>query len=163
MENKIKSIQGWHESNCRTWDEYCKVGDICSEDVYWYFLNILLPTYDDGILFQAGGASSSKYDCKSDRYRNTYMTFKRISKNTWMYCGNLCKGERPHFACQFINGDRINQTWNSAKLFVKWWNDNYEDGDENYYEALLIDETDNVIAILDWDDSWVRGEDPQIE
>lgn len=95
MENNIKSIQGWHESNCRTWGEYCKVGDVCSQDVYYYFRDTLPPAYD-GILFHDGEEYSFKYDSKTGKYKNTYMTFKRVSENTWMYCGNnWCRGEYP--------------------------------------------------------------------
>ena len=40
---KLKTIEDWQNSGCRTWDEYCKFGDLVDQEVADYFLNILPP------------------------------------------------------------------------------------------------------------------------
>ena len=40
---EIKSIKGWEASKHNSWGAYCNPGDLVSEDVFEYFLNILPP------------------------------------------------------------------------------------------------------------------------
>lgn len=40
---ELKTIDGWCKSDCGSWDEYCKPGEVVDEGVADYFLNILPP------------------------------------------------------------------------------------------------------------------------
>lgn len=99
---EIKSIKGWqqfadeHKGENMDWDSYCKPGDLVSEDVYDYFLNILLPRTMSGGMLQVGEPHSHMMNPKTGEYQATYATFETIGKDDgamfYRYCGNCFAG-----------------------------------------------------------------------
>lgn len=51
---ELKTIEGWHKSECNSWDEYCKPGDMVDQGVADYFLDILPPRTMARDYFQVG-------------------------------------------------------------------------------------------------------------
>ena len=39
VREELKTIEGWHKSECNSWDEYCKPGDMVDQGVADYFLD----------------------------------------------------------------------------------------------------------------------------
>ena len=85
---KLKTIDGWQNSGCRTWDEYCKLGDLVDQEVADYFLNILPPQTMKRGYFQVGEPHNYARNPKTGKPSDTYATFVRYGKDIWQYRGN---------------------------------------------------------------------------
>lgn len=70
-----------------------KVGDYVEAAVVNNFMDCLPPACMRSSCSQLGEAYSMRYDAKLGEYRNTYLTFKRIEKDIWQYCGHCFLGE----------------------------------------------------------------------
>lgn len=89
---KLKTIEDWQNSGCRTWDEYCKFGDLVDQEVAAYFLNIMLPRTMKIGYFQAGEPYSYARNPKDGKPSDTYATFVRYRKGIWQYRGSCWIG-----------------------------------------------------------------------
>ena len=89
---KLKTIEDWQNSECRTWDEYCKPGDLVDQEVADYFLNILPPQTMKRGYFQVGEPHSYARNPKTGKTSDTYATFVRYGKEIWQYRGNCWTG-----------------------------------------------------------------------
>ena len=69
---ELKTIDGWCKSDCGSWDEYCKPGEVVDEGVADYFLNILPPRTMKMGYFQVGEPHSTAVNPKTKRYSETY-------------------------------------------------------------------------------------------
>lgn len=94
---KVKSLDGWHKSGLRTWEEYCKPGEIVTEDIVDEFANSVPPiTFKSGFV-QAGEAYDTQPD-ESGVWRNTYTTFTYHGKDSagrslWLHNGYCFSGK----------------------------------------------------------------------
>lgn len=89
---ELKTIEDWQNSGCRTWDEYCKFGDLVDQEVADYFLNILPPQTMKREYFQVGEPHSYARNPKTGKPSDTYATFVRYGKEIWQYRGNCWTG-----------------------------------------------------------------------
>lgn len=89
---KLKTIEDWQNSGCRTWDEYCKPGDLVDQEVADYFLNILPPRTMKREYFQVGEPHSYARNPETGKPSDTYATFLRYGKGIWQYRGNCWAG-----------------------------------------------------------------------
>ena len=71
---ELKTIEGWHKSECNSWDEYCKPGDMVDQGVADYF--------------QVGEPHNHAINPKTMKNCGTYATFAVRGKEIWEYCGN---------------------------------------------------------------------------
>ncbi len=77
---EVKSLDGWHKSGLPTWEDYCKPGELVTEDIVDQFVNSVPPTTLRSGYVQAGEA----YDCQPDGDgvgRGTYTTFTYHGKD----------------------------------------------------------------------------------
>lgn len=100
MNTEIKTLKGWNEFAEQTgkysWNDYARIGDIVSEDVTDYFMNILPPRAMSYGYLQIGELYSHRYDIDR-RLKPTYMTFAKCD-GIWRYYGHC-------FAYETINRD----------------------------------------------------------
>nr|DAN89111.1 MAG TPA: hypothetical protein [Caudoviricetes sp.] len=90
---EIKSIKGWEASKHNSWGAYCNPGDLVSEDVFEYFLNILPPKRLSAGYLQVGGAIGTALNKATGKLQDTYMTFIcTLEKGIYQYCGNCFVG-----------------------------------------------------------------------
>lgn len=89
---KLKTIEDWQNSGCRTWDEYCKFGYLVDQEVADYFLNILPPQTMKRGYFQVGESHSYARNPKTGKPSGTYATFVRYGRGIWQYRGNCWTG-----------------------------------------------------------------------
>lgn len=92
---QVKSLDGWRRSGLRTWEEYCKPGEVVMEDVVDYFVNGLPPKTIRSGYVQAGEAYSSLPD-DNEIWRDTYTTFTYHGKDDtgrslWLHNGYCFK------------------------------------------------------------------------
>ena len=85
---KLKTIEDWQNSGCRTWDEYCKPGEKVDQEVADYFLDIIPPKIMTKEYFQVGEPHSYAIDPRTMKGAETYSTFIRCGKEIWEYAGN---------------------------------------------------------------------------
>ena len=88
----VKSLSSWHDSGFNSFEEYFYPGDIVSEDLVEYFVNILPPVTCMSRYVQAGSAYSHKRDING-KYLPTYITFTK-EDNTWIFVGYCFKLEK---------------------------------------------------------------------
>lgn len=92
---EAKTLFGWHKSGLHLWEEYCKPGELVTEDIVDEFVNSVPPTTLRNGYVQAGEA----YDCQPDGdgvWRDTYVTFTYYGKDSsgrslWLYNGYCFK------------------------------------------------------------------------
>ena len=70
-----------------------KIGDLVTQAVVDDFMDCLPPACMRSDCSQLGEPYSMREDPNTGKYRNTYLTFKRIASGIWMYCGNCFRGE----------------------------------------------------------------------
>lgn len=88
----LKTIEGWQNSGCHSWDEYCKPGDLVDQEVADYFLNILPPRTMRKGYFQVGEPHSHAVDPVKMKNSGTYATFAKVRDGIWQYKGNCFPG-----------------------------------------------------------------------
>lgn len=82
----------------RVWNSdwlYCDalhVGDLVEAEVVDNFMDCLPPACLRSDCAQVGGPCSIRID-EQGREKQTYMTFKKLDKSTWIYCGCCFRGE----------------------------------------------------------------------
>lgn len=91
----VKSLDGWHKSGLHTWEEYCKPGELVTEDVVDNFVNSVPPTTLRNGYVQAGEAYDSQPD-GDGIWRDTYTTFTYHGKDDagrslWLHNGYCFK------------------------------------------------------------------------
>jgi hypothetical protein len=90
MSTEIKTLNGWSKFSERTGKEsiysYLQVGDIVSEELVDYFMNIFPPRIMSHGFLQVGEPYNHVYDI-SRALRPTYMTFAECD-GQWRYYGN---------------------------------------------------------------------------
>lgn len=88
IEDKVKTIQEWNQSEAKTLIDYLHIGDKVDKSMADYFVESN-PITCNGELVQLGGAYSS--DMKG---RNTYLTIAKDEPfGEWIYKGACLKGE----------------------------------------------------------------------
>lgn len=93
----IKTLDGWRKSGLRTWEDYCKPGELVTEDIVDEFVNSVPPvTFRNGIV-QAGEAYSTQPD-ENGALKNTYITFTYHDKDSagrslWRFEGYCFVGQ----------------------------------------------------------------------
>ena len=76
------------------WDnERIRIGDYVTQDVVDDFMDCLPPACYSSRCSQMGEPYSCREDPNTGKFRNTYMTFSRVSGQIWKYCGNCFQGE----------------------------------------------------------------------
>lgn len=94
----VKSLDGWHKSGLRTWEEYCKPGELVTEDIVDEFANSVHPvTFKNGFV-QAGEAYSTQSD-ENGAWRDTYTTFTyhgidSAGRSVWLHNGYCFAGQK---------------------------------------------------------------------
>lgn len=95
MSSSIKTLDGWNKYTDRTGrksiSDYLNVGDIVSDDMFGYFLNIMPPRSLSYGYLQVGEAYDYVYDV-SRQLRPIYMTFAKAN-SYWRYYGNCFVSE----------------------------------------------------------------------
>lgn len=82
-----RKYEGKTVYNSDYWMYDREVGSLVEEEIVDYAANCVPPlTFTTGLV-QCGEPAESKVE------GTTYATFKRITKDIWMYCGNCFKGE----------------------------------------------------------------------
>lgn len=69
-----------------------EVGDLVEQEIVDDIINCLPPVCMRNDCVQLGEPASHKKDANGN-FKATYATFKKVSENTWEYCGNCCRGE----------------------------------------------------------------------
>lgn len=93
----VKSLDGWRKSGLRTWEEYCKPGELVTEDIVDEFANSVPPkTFKNGFV-QAGEAYSTQPD-ENGAWRDTYTTFTyhgtdSAGRSLWLHNGYCFAGQ----------------------------------------------------------------------
>lgn len=93
----VKSLDGWHKSGLRTYEEYCKPGELVTEDIVDEFANSVPPkTFKNGFV-QAGEAYSTQPD-ENGAWRDTYTTFTyhgtdSAGRSLWLHNGYCFAGQ----------------------------------------------------------------------
>ena len=83
MSITIKTMAGWREHEANDFDGYVKPYDEISEDVYWYFLEVLPPTYcSNGFLVSEAYSYCDKHNTQ------TYGCFVKV-EDSFYYLGNI--------------------------------------------------------------------------
>lgn len=90
---ELKTIEGWQNSDCNSWGEYCKPGDLVDEGVVNYFLDIVPPLIIRTGYFQVGEPYSSAVNPKTMKSCETYATFLYIARGIWEYRGCCFQNE----------------------------------------------------------------------
>lgn len=91
---EVKSLDDWHRSGL-AWNDYCKPGELVTEDIVDEFANSVPPTTFRSGYVQAGGAYSMEHD-DNDIWRDTYTTFTYHGKDSagrslWLHNGYCFK------------------------------------------------------------------------
>lgn len=92
---EVKSLDGWHKSGLHSWEDYCKPGELVTEDVVDEFANSVPPISFRSGYVQAGEAYSSEPD-GDGIWRDTYTTFTYHGKDDagrslWLHNGYCFK------------------------------------------------------------------------
>lgn len=93
----IKTLDDWRKSGLRTWEDFCKPGELVTEDIVDEFVNSVPPvTLRNGIV-QAGEAYSTQPD-ENGALKNTYITFTYLDKDSagrslWRFEGYCFVGQ----------------------------------------------------------------------
>lgn len=92
---QVKSMDGWHKSGLHSWEDYCKPGELVTEDVVDNFVNSVPPTTLRSGYVQAGEAYDSQPD-GDGIWRDTYVTFTYHGKDDagrslWLHNGYCFK------------------------------------------------------------------------
>lgn len=102
---EIKTMEGWTKAADESenpmnfdWDAYAKPGDLVDEGVYENFLDALPPRSLSFGYLQMGEPHSSRLNPKTGKYEMTYLTFVRVEKDTYRYCGHCFAGQTEHTA-----------------------------------------------------------------
>lgn len=87
----VKTLDGWHKSGLHSWEEYCKPGELVTEDIVDEFANSVPPTSFRSGYVQAGEAYNSEPD-GDGIWRDTYTTFTYHGKDStgrslWLHNG----------------------------------------------------------------------------
>lgn len=98
---KIKTIDGWNKAAEEvkgqfSWDDYAKPGDLVDEGVYDHFLDCLPPRSMGYGYLQMGEPYSSRLNPKTGEYEMTWLTFARVEKGIYRYCGHCFVGQTEH-------------------------------------------------------------------
>lgn len=102
-ERKIKTMEGWTKAadesddpmSC-SWDDYAKPGDLVDESVYDNFLDVLPPRSMGNGYLQMGEPYNCRLNPETDQYEKTYLTFVRVEKGVYRYCGHCFAGKTEH-------------------------------------------------------------------
>lgn len=92
----VKSLDGWRKSGLGTFEEYCRPGELVTEDIVEHFANSVPPkTFERGFV-QAGEPYNTEPDEKGI-YRSTYITFTYHGKDDaalplWLHNGYCFAG-----------------------------------------------------------------------
>lgn len=70
-----------------------QIGDYVSKDVVDDFMDCVPPACLRSDCSQMGEPYSTREDPDTGKWRNTYLTFKRVAAGVWMYCGHCFRGE----------------------------------------------------------------------
>ena len=99
----IKTMEGWTKAADESenpmnfsWDVYAKPGDLVDEGVYENFMNVLPPRSLQFGYLQVGEPYSSKLNSKTGKCEMTYLTFSRVEKEIYRYCGHCFAGQTDH-------------------------------------------------------------------
>lgn len=84
----MKTLKDWHS----TLEEYLKPGDEIDKELYWYFLEVLPPVYQDRGVFQPDEPYSHNSEGKP-----TFDTFQKIT-DRYFYKGHLTTDEAKKLA-----------------------------------------------------------------
>jgi hypothetical protein len=110
----VKSMKGWNEfdnGENEEFGDYFKPGDLVTEDVYDYFLDILPPVSFSKDYLQAGGAIMTAFNRKTKRHESTYMTFiSTPTKGIYKFCGYCFVGEKEDVRYESVN-DFLKKTY----------------------------------------------------
>lgn len=74
----------------------CEIGDYFTEDMVDNFMNMLPPACMRSDCSQIGEPKSHRLD-ENGKCRATYVTFKKIAKGIWEYCGDCFRGENVRY------------------------------------------------------------------
>lgn len=70
-----------------------QIGDLVDQAVVDDAMDCLPPACMTSECSQMGEPYSHRDDPVTGRFRATYATFRRVSENTWRYCGHCFQGE----------------------------------------------------------------------
>lgn len=70
-----------------------KPGDYVDSELVADMMDLLPPACMTNRCSQVGEPYSTRLDPTNGKYRDTYSTFTRVSRDVWMYCGNCFLGE----------------------------------------------------------------------
>ena len=92
---QVKSMDGWRKSGLHSWEDYCKPGELVTEDIVDQFVNSVPPTTLRSGYVQAGEAYDSQPD-GDGIWRDTYTTFTYHGKDgagrsLWLHNGYCFK------------------------------------------------------------------------
>lgn len=91
----VKTLDGWRKSGLHSWEEYCKPGELVTEDIVDWFVNGVPPITLHSGYAQAGEAHSMEHD-DNEIWRDTYTTFTyhgkdEAGRSLWLYNGYCFK------------------------------------------------------------------------
>ena len=89
--NAVKTLAMWQDSGL-DFEDFFAIGDkVADALITEYYLNLITPHKASSTCFQVG----EPYSCEMDegKLKNTYTTFHRVDKDTWVYDGHCFSGE----------------------------------------------------------------------
>lgn len=145
IEDKIKSLQGWNESEAKTLMDYLHIGDKVDRKLIDNLIDSLPPITLNGEIVQIGGAYSS-----DNKGRTTYITFARERPfGDWCYKGACIKGETINKEYEFewfdVTDKSVQIEENRKLLKIADEVDREEVGFTELYERIPEDKRDNKL------------------
>lgn len=104
VENNIKSIQGWKDSEAEYLNDYLHIGDKVDQSIVDYFINTLPPVVWNSGIVQMGEPYSSDFNGKA-----TYLTIAKDELfGDWIYKGACLEKETINKEYEFETFDLTN-------------------------------------------------------
>lgn len=82
----IKTLEGWKNSGLPAFEDFCFPGDAVDDGMVEHFITSVPPALMWSSCMQAGEPHSLVFDEDSGRFRNTYITFRKV-KGGWLFDG----------------------------------------------------------------------------
>ena len=88
-----REYEGKPVYNWSYWTYDRPIGSLVEEEIVDDLMNCLPPLTMRRDCMQTSEPTTSRYDEKNDKWRNTYTTFKKVAEGIFEYCGDCFKGE----------------------------------------------------------------------
>lgn len=106
----IKTLKGWNESEYNYFEDFCKPGDMVSQDIIDYFINSYPPITDYEDFVQAGEPYDTMMDPEDNKFKSRYTTFEK-EDGIWIYKGNCFKNKNYDLDYKKVSNSEENEEY----------------------------------------------------